>query len=137
MRSMLETKWGWPVVRLLMAAMFIESFIDKLWHWHSYLSQVQEKGVPFPFAALACAAAVEILGSVSLVLGLFVAEGALLLAAYVFALGFVYFNFWSLSGAAAIATRKDFLKDLAVIAGLLLMALTDLSHREPNERKTS
>ena len=72
------------------------------------------------------AVATEILGSAVLISGLYIRVGALVLAGYVFILNFFYFDFWNLDGVDAVMARKAFLKDLAVIAGLLLMIFTSI-----------
>ncbi len=114
---------AWIVIRLLMASMFVESYIDKLIHWNGYLEETMTKGIPFPAVGLSMAVATEVLGSAALISGIYLRIGAFILAGYVFVLGFFYFDFWNLEGVAAVMARKEFLKDFAVIAGLLLIAL--------------
>jgi len=107
--------------RILMASMFVESFIDKLSHWSFYAAETAEKGIPLPHIALGLAVATEIFGSAALLTGKFLRAGSFLLAGYVFVLGFFYFDFWNQQGTAAVMGRKEFLKDLGVIAGLFLL----------------
>lgn len=123
-------RYAWLAIRLLMASMFVESFLDKLLHWDGYLQETITKGIPFPAIGLGMAVAVEALGSATLISSKFIRLGAFMLAGYVFVLGFFYFNFWNLSGIDAVMARKEFLKDLAVIAGLLLIVLdrTPVTH---------
>lgn len=109
--------------RFLMALMFIESIVDKLIHWDFYVSETATKGIPLAAIALGLAVATEIFGSIALLTGKFIRLGAFLLAGYVFVLGFFYFDFWNLEGTNAIMARKEFLKDLAVIAGLFLFVV--------------
>ena len=122
---------AWIIARLLLSAMFVESFIDKMLNWHMYMQQVADKGIPFPAAGLAIAAAVECFGSLTLITGRFMWAGAFVLAAYTFALGFIYFDFWHMDGLAAVLARKQFLKDFSVIGGLLLVAVASCP-RETN-----
>lgn len=122
----------WFTVRGLTALMFIESFIDKLTHWSIYAAETASKGIPLPSIALGLAVATEIFGSVTLVTGYFIRLGALALAGYVFVLGFFYFDFWNMEGAAEMGARKEFLKDFAVIAGLLLIVLVAGEKQQPN-----
>lgn len=118
-------KLAWVVIRLLMAGMFIESGIDKLIHWNGYLEEIIAKGIPFPVVGLTMAIATEVLGSAALISGIFIGLGALILASYIFVLNFFYFDFWNFEGMEAITLRKEFLKDLGVIAGLLLITLRE------------
>lgn len=111
-------------IRLLIAAMFVESCIDKALHWAGYTAQVVAVGMPLPTLSLAAAAATECLGSIALISGKCLQVGSLILAVYVCATGFVFFDFWNLQGPASVAARKEFLKGLAVAGGLLLLAIT-------------
>ena len=117
-----KTAGLWLAVRVLMALMFIESFFDKLLHWDFYVSETAAKGLPLPAVALGLAVTTELLGCVALIAGVGLRLACVMLAGYVFVLGFVYFDFWNQEGVAAIMARKEFLKDLSVIAGLLLFA---------------
>lgn len=124
LRSHIEqSSYTWLVIRLLMAAMFIESFVDKLLHWNRYAAETASLGIPLPAVALGLAVATEIFGSIALISGKWIGLGALALAGYVFVLGFFYFDFWNKEGIDALMARKEFLKDFAVVAGLLLIAL--------------
>ncbi|WP_234406225.1 DoxX family protein [Methylobacillus glycogenes] len=121
------------LIRMLMAVMFIESAIDKSLHWHFYLQETTQQGIPFPALALAMAIAVEVLGSIALLTRFQLPLAALMLAGYVFVLNFFYFDFWNLSGQEAIGLRKEFLKNLAVVAGLLAFILV---HRRDQQQDT-
>ena len=115
--------WAWLLIRLLMAAMFIESAVDKILHWQFYLLETTQQGIPFPALALGSAIGVEVLGSLALLTRVQLPLAALMLAGYVFVLNFFYFDFWHVSGQEAIGLRKEFLKNLAVVAGLLAFTL--------------
>jgi putative oxidoreductase len=123
------SKIVWIIIRLLMASMFVESYIDKLHHWDNYLEETIAKGIPFPVFGLSMAAATEVIGSTALITGVYIRLGAFILAGYVFVLGFFYFDFWNLDGLAATMALKEFLKDFAVIAGLLLIAVMGMDNK--------
>ena len=120
--------------RVLLSAMFIESAVDKLLHWHRYAADVAAHHVPFIDAALALATSAELLGSAALLSGTaqlptlmlptllpptLLRSCLLLLCAYVLGVDLLFFPFWSLPDPDSIAARKEFLKNLAVIGGLL------------------
>ncbi|MGA9658536.1 MAG: DoxX family protein [Asticcacaulis sp.] len=107
------------LVRLLMAAMFLESAIDKILHWTRYVSEVNAHHIPFPEIALFMAASVELAGSAALLTGFALAPALLALAAYTLIINIFYFDFWNLPLPDAIMARKEFLKNLAVAGGLL------------------
>jgi putative oxidoreductase len=124
------------IARLLMASMFIESCFDKLVHWAAYVTETASKGIPFPALALMAATGIEAFGSFTLISGRGLKPGACVLAGYVCILGFFYFDFWNLSGGAATMARKEFLKDLGVIAGLILIAYLPKVSFIPQKRDT-
>jgi putative oxidoreductase len=107
--------------RLLLSLMFIESCADKILHWDFYLAETAAKNIPFPMLALSSAALVEFLGSVALITGVGIRLGALALAGYTVIVSFFYFDFWNQADPAAIMARKEFLKNLAVAGGLLIL----------------
>jgi putative oxidoreductase len=106
--------------RLLLALMFVESYWDKLMHWDFYLAETTAKHVLFPAFALAAAVLVEFLGSLALITGIGLRSAVLALACYTFIVNFYCFNFWDQTGVAATMARKEFLKNLAVVGGLLV-----------------
>lgn len=108
------------IARLLLASMFIESFLDKVMHWDFYLNETIAKHVFFPAFSLGAAVLVEALGSFALLTGVGIRTFTLALAVYTLIVNFYYFDFWHQVEPAAIMARKEFLKNLAVIAGLLV-----------------
>jgi uncharacterized membrane protein YphA (DoxX/SURF4 family) len=40
--------YGFPIARLCLAAVFIYSGVDKLWHWRSSIEEVRGDGLPWP-----------------------------------------------------------------------------------------
>ncbi len=106
-------------VRVLMAAMFLESAVDKMLHWPQYMAEVAAHNIPLPPVALLAATLVELAGSAALLFGFALAPALLALAAYTLIVNFFYFDFWALPMPEAVMARKEFLKNLAVAGGLL------------------
>jgi len=73
---------------------------------------------------LPVAVALQILGGISLVLGLYTHIGALLLIFFTLPATISMHNFWSLSGRERIQEQSHFLKDIAIIGGLILLLIT-------------
>ncbi len=123
-------------VRVLMAAMFLESAVDKIWHWSNYTAEVAAHHIPLPMVALSLAACVEVAGSAALLTGFALAPALLALAAYTICINFFYFDFWNLPMPEAIMARKEFLKNLAVAGGLIAYMIDAISpqperHQQP------
>ena len=117
------------LVRVLMAAMFLESAVDKMFNWSHYTTEVAAHHIPFPAFALVCATTVELAGSAALLFGVALAPALLALAAYTLIINFFYFDFWALPLPDAVGARKEFLKNLAVAGGLLAYMFDALTLR--------
>lgn len=113
--------WVIFAARILLSLMFIESCADKLMHWDFYVGEIAAKHIPFPPLALGAAALTEFVGSITLITGFGIRLGTFALAGYTFIVNFYYFDFWNQVDIAAIMARKEFLKNLAVVGGLLVL----------------
>ncbi|WP_298327938.1 DoxX family protein [Asticcacaulis sp.] len=105
--------------RLMLAAIFVESGVDKLWHWPAYVQDAAAHGIPLAPLSLALAVSVEILGSAALLAGVCLTPALLALAVYTLIVNFFYFDFWAMVEPASLMARKEFLKNIAVAGGLL------------------
>lgn len=111
--------------RLMLAAMYVESGVDKLLHWTAYVNEAAAHGIPLAPLSLALAVSVEILGSAALLAGVCLTPALLALAVYTLIVNFFYFDFWAMAEPASLMARKAFLKNIAVAGGLLSwLALT-------------
>jgi putative oxidoreductase len=120
--------------RLMLAAMFVESGVDKLLHWQAYVTEAAAHGIPLASLSLSLAAIVEIIGSAALISGVFVTPALIALALYSLTVSFFYFDFWNMVEPASIMARKAFLKNLAVAGGLLSWWALTLGNRHPEIR---
>ncbi len=76
-------------------------------------------GVPLVSAALPLTILLEIVGGLALLVGFRARTVASLLAAFLLVVTFVFHNFWAASGAAAQEQFIQFLKNFAILGGLL------------------
>lgn len=92
--------------------------------------------MPLPELMLGSAIIVEALGAIALLTGLawiFIpAVNALMI--YTFVVNFVYFDFWNAEGMDAVMGRKNFLKNLAVIGGLVCLSFVFAHNRKEKEK---
>lgn len=107
--------------RVLMSVIFLLSGVMKFANWQQYLGTMESKGMPMPAVLLAAAAAVEIAGGLSLLLGCFSRIGALMLFLFLIPTTLVFHNFWAYSGEAQMQQMVNFLKNLTIMGGLLLI----------------
>jgi putative oxidoreductase len=117
------------LARLLIAALFAYSGIEKIRDMGSTAAAVTghlPSPVPGSFAAPLgwVAAAVEIGGALMLVLGWRVRAAAVMLACFTALVTVLFHGFWGLPGGALRdAQLVQFTKNLAVLGGLLLLAV--------------
>jgi putative oxidoreductase len=106
------------VGRLLMASLFLTVGIPKLMGGFGakYLGAL---GVPYPEYVGIIATAIEVLVPVALILGLWPRISALLLLAFVIMATVLAHRFWEYPEAAQQAQMFNFLKNIAIIGGLL------------------
>jgi putative oxidoreductase len=108
------------VGRLLMASLFLSAGLPKaLGGYEGFAKYIGGLGVPYPDIVAMVAVAVEVLGPIALILGLFPRLTALLLIAFVVIATGLAHRFWEFPEAQQMAQRNNFLKNVAIIGGLL------------------
>lgn len=113
------TDWCALLGRVLLAALFLPSGVNKLLHLQDTIGAVAQAGIPYAQIAAPLAAAVETIGPLLLILGLFTRVGALALIAFTAAAAYFFHHYWDMSGAARTSNQINFWKNVAVIGGLL------------------
>jgi putative oxidoreductase len=110
------------VGRFLLAAIFLISGFFKVAAYSQMVGMAAAKGLPLAGAAIACAAALEILGGVAILAGFKVRIVSWALFLYLIPTTFLFHNFWALRGMERQDNMVHFLKNLAIMGGLLLLA---------------
>ena len=107
--------------RLLMASLFLIAGIPKALQGYGggFAQYLGSQGVPYPEIVGAIAVAIEVLVPVALVLGLWPRISALLLIAFVVVATALAHRFWEFPEAQQQAQMNNFLKNIALIGGLL------------------
>ena len=83
---------------------------------------IASKDVPLPAIATIVAIIVECVGGAMVALGWKARWAALAVAAFTLVATILFHNFWAMTDPAAISSNKiNFLKNIAVIGGLLLV----------------
>jgi putative oxidoreductase len=108
--------------RILLAAIFILSGAGKLMGWSGTAGMMAAKGLPAPQVLLALAIAFEILGGLSVATGYRARIGALLLILFLIPATLVFHNFWAYQGGEREMQMAHFLKNVAILGGLLIVA---------------
>lgn len=109
------------VGRILLAAIFMVSGIAKLTDPTGAIGYMNMAGIPSADTLVYVAGAAEILGGTSLVLGLLARVGALGLTVMLVIITFYFHAFWTMDGAEAKAQMVNFMKNLGLMGGLLMV----------------
>jgi putative oxidoreductase len=110
--------------RVLLSAIFLFAAIGKLRNHQLILTSMMSHHVPFCSFTYYLAILMELIGGLSILLGFFVREGAMLLFLYTGLITLYYHNFWHLPNPQEYAMQLNlFLKNLAIMGGLLVLSV--------------
>jgi putative oxidoreductase len=110
------------VGRILVSVPFLVFGVMKLANFHGTVGYFAALKVPMTTAAVAVAIIVELLGGLCLVIGFKVRFWAWIMFLYLIPVTFVAHRFWIFSGVARSQNEAQFLKNIAIMGGLLLLA---------------
>jgi putative oxidoreductase len=107
--------------RLLMASLFLVAGIPKVFQGYggAFSQYLAKLGAPYPEALAIVATAVEVLGPIALVLGIFPRLTAVLMVAFVVVATGLAHRFWEFPEPQRMGQQQSFMKNIAVIGGLL------------------
>jgi putative oxidoreductase len=108
--------------RILLSAMFIFAGIGKISAFSGTVGYAAAAHVPMPSVAIAVAIAVELLGGLAILVGFQTRIAAWIVFLYLIPVSFFFHNFWALDGAARMNNQIHFLKNVAIMGGLLILA---------------
>lgn len=118
-------EYGFPIARLCLAAVFLYSGVDKLWHWRSGIEEVRGDGLPWPAAFAGATVFTQLVGGCLVATGFFAWLGALLLAGFTVAATLLGHRFWLRRGAEFRHELTTSLEHVAIVGGLLLLSVLD------------
>lgn len=107
--------------RFFLALIFIVSGINKIMDWSGTAGYMASKGMPMVPLFLLGAIVFELVGGLSLLLGFKARIGALLLIVFIIPATLIFHNFWTLEGMERQIQMIMFMKNLAILGGLLLV----------------
>lgn len=109
--------------RLLLALLFLPAGISKIGGFDGTVGYIASAGLPLPQLGAILAILVEVGGGAALVLGLWTRFAALALALFTLVATFAFHNFWAMPENMAMMQQLMFFKNLAVVGGLLMLAV--------------
>lgn len=112
------------LARLLLMLLFLLSGWSKLIGFSGTVGYMESLGAPLPWLAAAIAVVMELFVAIALMLGFHTRPLALLFALFVLGTALLGHPFWEMAGAERAANMTQFLKNLSIIGGLLVLAVT-------------
>ena len=108
--------------RLLIVALFLPAGLSKLTGFDGTVGYFGSLGLPVATLAVVVAIIAEVLGGIALLVGFQTRIVAILLAIFTLAASIAGHAFWAAPADAAFIQQLLFLKNIAVIGGLLVLA---------------
>ena len=115
--------------RTLLGLYFLLPGLMKIAAWDMHIEMMTTQGIPSTGALLAIATAAEIIAGIFLILRIQVRVMSLGCALLVLVINVMMHNFWSFEGLAAAHEMQNFIKNLGIFAGLLVLAAASPSRK--------
>jgi len=112
------------VARILLMILFVVSGWAKLTGFEGTVSYMTSLGAPAPTIAAAVAVIMEFFVGIVLILGFYTRPLAFLFALFVLGTALIGHPFWNMVDPERSANMTQFLKNLSIIGGLLLLAVS-------------
>ncbi len=112
------------VARVLLMTLFVTSGWSKLMSFTGTAGYMASLGVPQPEVATAIAIVMEFFVAIALILGIYTRPLALLMVLFTLGTALLGHHFWTMEGAARAMNQINFYKNLSIMGGLLLLAVT-------------
>lgn len=123
--------------RILMGLIFLVSGFFKIMGYSQMVGFAASKGLPLASVGIACAIVVEVLGGLAVMSGFKTRITAWILFLYLIPTTVLFHNFWAMKGMEQQDNMAHFLKNLAIMGGLLLLAGTGPGAHSVDERKAT
>lgn len=107
--------------RVLLSAIFIMSGIHKIFSWNETSEQMTNEGMFLVPLLLLGAIVLEVGGGLSILVGYWARVGAAALVVFLIPTTLIFHDFWTYEGQEQQAQMMHFVKNLAIMGGLLLV----------------
>jgi putative oxidoreductase len=115
------------VGRALLGCLFVAGGLRHVTIFDAIAKDMAKRGVPLPRLALAAGTAFQIVAGTLLILGIFVVPAALGLIVFTIAATVMMLNFWNMEGETRVWCVNNWLSNIGIIGGLLLVAAQGLA----------
>ena len=112
------------ISRLLISAIFVQGALGKIMGWSGQAAYIQSHHLPAQLipAMLGAALLIEAGGVLCLLAGWKARAAAFVMFLYLGMVSVLLHNFWALQGASAGGAQTQFLKNVGIMGGLLMIA---------------
>lgn len=111
-----------PLARILISAIFVYSGISQLIHFDATVHVLAAAGIPLATVAAAIAILIDLGGSAMLIIGWQTKLAAVVLFIYLIPVTIMFHNFWAAPPQMHEMQLLNFLKNLGIMGGLLIVA---------------
>ena len=111
------------IARVLLSSLYLWAGWAKVTNYKGTIDYMKSRHFPFVTIMLPLAIAVQLLGSLSIIFGVYARLGALALIGFTIAAAFSMHNFWAFQEPTRTLEKTFFMKDLAILGGLILLML--------------
>ena len=108
--------------RILLGLIFILSGFGKIAGFAGTVGYIESAHLPLPSLVAVLTIVIELGGGLALVSGFYTRQTALVLAVFTVLAGFIFHNFWDADQAQKMAQQVNFLKNLSIAGGMLVLA---------------
>jgi len=110
------------VGRILLGLIFILSGFGKIAGFEGTVGYIASAHLPLPTLVAALTILIELGGGLALVTGFFTRQTAVVLAVFTVLAGFIFHAFWAAPEAQQMMQQINFLKNLSIAGGMLVLA---------------
>jgi putative oxidoreductase len=114
---------GLVVARLFLSAIFLYDCVIKLMSWSDTVDFMTGRGLPVAPVLLAAVIVIEIAGGLSILTGFKAQTGAAALFVMLIPITLLFHGFWAAAPGERGFQAVEFLKNLSIMGGLLLVVL--------------
>jgi putative oxidoreductase len=118
----MNSKWQLLLGRVLLSAIFILSGLGKLRHFHDIAGMMAGKGIPLASVALVITLFIEIGGGLLILTGYQARYAALVIALWLIPVTLIFHHFWGIPAEQQQDQMVHYLKNVAIVGGLLILA---------------
>ncbi|MGF6757642.1 DoxX family protein [Paraburkholderia sp. GAS42] len=112
------------VARVLLMVLFLAFGWSKLTNFGGTVGYMGSLGAPAPMLSAIIAVVMEVFVAIALILGIFTRPLALLFVLYTFGAALIGHHYWTMEGAEHMGNMINFYKNVSIMGGLLLLAVT-------------